>query len=354
MNTIKNANPIIIKSINDLLKFRDEINAGVTETVYGHFCLGNDIDLNNMQWIPIGNFEKRKPFCGIFDGNGYTISNLSIFDLKAKEVGLFGYIQGAKIKGLTVTGAVTSFRTVAGIAGIANKGSRITCCINNVSVTGHWYVGGIVGNNNAILEDCLNLGAITGENFVGGIAGFSCNSISNCTNLANITGDWNIGGIVGFNNTPITNCRNNGTISSLKFSRDYDSYVYSLVIGDSGTADHIFSNTNVGGIAGHNRNSIFSCNNKGDIFGHDSVGGIVGECSSKSAIKECLALNSNITAMGEDFGRIAGESIPNSVFSNNYANKNMQKNSKIHNWRNENYGASQKNGLDKKTDQYTL
>ncbi len=84
----------VIRNIDELKAFRDDVNAGNTyngKTV----ILIADIDLKNENWTPIGNEEH--PFQGNFDGKGHTISNLKCnggvdnpIDLEAIDQGLFG------------------------------------------------------------------------------------------------------------------------------------------------------------------------------------------------------------------------------------------------------------------------
>nr|MBL6467802.1 hypothetical protein [Prevotellamassilia sp.] len=75
--------------------------------------LANDISLkavchpadaaNNVaeaNWNPIGG---ENPFKGIFDGNGHTVSDLYI-NSSGNNLGLFGYVDGAEIKNVTVQG----------------------------------------------------------------------------------------------------------------------------------------------------------------------------------------------------------------------------------------------------------
>ena len=67
--------PFLIKDIDDLIRFRDEVNAGNTyagKTIK----LANDINLGSEEWTPIGNSSNN--FMGYFDGNDKTISNLAI------------------------------------------------------------------------------------------------------------------------------------------------------------------------------------------------------------------------------------------------------------------------------------
>jgi|GEM_PF-4653828 len=51
------------------------------------YVLVADIDLNNEEWTPIG--SSTQPFTGRFDGNGYTISNLKVSQLKGTNIGFF-------------------------------------------------------------------------------------------------------------------------------------------------------------------------------------------------------------------------------------------------------------------------
>ena len=72
-------------------------------------CLGEDIDLENIEWIPIGSYYGTW-FGGVFNGNGHKIRGIKITDNTLPEVGLFGYVRGsgaeAGIKNLTVSGTI--------------------------------------------------------------------------------------------------------------------------------------------------------------------------------------------------------------------------------------------------------
>ena len=55
------------------------------------YILMNDLDLMGEEWVPLGTF--LSPYLGKFDGNGMTISNLTILEDHQLN-GLFGYIKG--------------------------------------------------------------------------------------------------------------------------------------------------------------------------------------------------------------------------------------------------------------------
>jgi hypothetical protein len=138
---------------------------------------------------PIGNSIIN--FNGSYDGQGYVISGLTINRATTENVGLFGYTYGANI---------------------ANIG------LSNCSITGDWYVGGIVGNNRSSsnVSNCYALGAVTGDREVGGVIGYNYSStMSNCYAACTISADYDAGGLVGWNNnSSISNCYALGNVSA--------------------------------------------------------------------------------------------------------------------------------------------
>ena len=84
----------VIATADDLLNFATEVNSGST-SIKG--ILATDIDMSGKIWTPIG--KSSQPFQGIFDGNGYTVSNLTMADNASYDyAGLFGYAKNATIQ----------------------------------------------------------------------------------------------------------------------------------------------------------------------------------------------------------------------------------------------------------------
>ena len=83
------------------------------------FLLGGNIDCStfNDPLIPIGSDDT--PFYSVFDGQGYTISNLKVVGNDVADVGMFGYVaNGATIKNflldspiVSVTGSISNYST---------------------------------------------------------------------------------------------------------------------------------------------------------------------------------------------------------------------------------------------------
>lgn len=125
-----------------------------------HYRLTADIDLADEDFSPIGN--EATPFTGIFDGNGKTISHLTIArGAGSQNLGLFGVIQNAQIVNLTladvqVTGG-SHLGTLVGVAKadpekgeanlIGNCHATGTLRALGTSVIKQTDAGGLVGIN---------------------------------------------------------------------------------------------------------------------------------------------------------------------------------------------------------------
>ena len=143
--------------------------------------LDNDIELTDDDEFPIPTFG------GTFNGNGHTISGLSITQ-SVSPAGLFGVLQkDAVIKNLNVEGTVTPSGDSENIGGIVGENhGTIESCTFNGSVSGKRSVGGIAGRNLAtgIVRACDASGAIFGQSMTGGIVGENLGSIVSCRSRA--------------------------------------------------------------------------------------------------------------------------------------------------------------------------
>ena len=179
--------------------------------------LSSDINLNNLPWTPIGNWDNT--FEGTFDGNGHTIYNLYINAPEGEDVGFFGVTQKATIKGITLENVdISAYSMVAGLVGAAYPANISDCHIaGDVEIVAEWaYVAGIAGycyygtqvdGCSVIAEDTGLIQSVT-RNAVGGITAWLLEGNHNVTNCQvknlNLVGWTNVGGITGFvhyNNT---------------------------------------------------------------------------------------------------------------------------------------------------------
>ncbi len=164
------ADPFIIKTADQLVYFRNQVDAGVSYE--GQYVkLAADIDLRKHLFDPIGfgytyGNDSTTAFMGIFDGGNHTIYNLyqngwdldpdkenySTYTYSTAGAGLFASIENATIKNLVVSGANIVFECVD--MGIIVGYAQGDCHFENIVVTNstianyNRYTGGIVGEVN--------------------------------------------------------------------------------------------------------------------------------------------------------------------------------------------------------------
>ncbi len=129
-------NPYLIETAGDFAYLTS------TSTIWNgnYFSLQNNIDMSNKTWVPIGN--ENNPFSGVFDGNGFTISNLTSSYLNAfSSIGLFGQTQNAVIKNLTIENCDFYSTASAKIGAFVGTAGSETYLINVKNSTSYNAVG---------------------------------------------------------------------------------------------------------------------------------------------------------------------------------------------------------------------
>ncbi len=182
-------NPYRIKDANEL--------GSVWYRPWAHYCLGSDIDLNNINW----SVATVPYFRGSFDGNDYTIHNLQIEG--NGFLGLFGLVDINSI----ITNVALEAVDVQGIdmyiGGLVgrNFGSISSShCTGKIICGAGLYVGGLVGVNQieGVLESSYSAVDISGHGeIVGGLLGLNGGMVTSCYSTGNVTGNNTIGGLVG-------------------------------------------------------------------------------------------------------------------------------------------------------------
>ena len=124
--------PFIIYTAEDLAAIGSN-----PEYLGAYFKQTADIDLAGINWTPISP-EYGEAYSGVYDGNGYTISNLTINTDTFKKVGLFGYtsfssrLLNIKLTNINVVSANEGdWVTVGGLAG-TNLGAVVNAVCSYV------------------------------------------------------------------------------------------------------------------------------------------------------------------------------------------------------------------------------
>ena len=195
--------PYQIKSVDDFNNAAININE---ERSSAYYSVMNDIDFSDKRVYGFG--LETVPFKGIFEGNGYTLKNIKM-DLGTDYVGMFGYNKGT-IRGFNVENiSVKGNNYVGGIAGYSNYG-RIEAISITGTIIGNSEVGGIAGhsdsNSNAGINNVLvkSVNITANSNATGGIAGMAYGgrvqgivekgTITSSNGAGCIFGAWNYSG----------------------------------------------------------------------------------------------------------------------------------------------------------------
>ena len=166
---------------------------GKTIKLDGDLDLGaTDENGETICFDPIGSYRNNKSFKGTFDGQGYTISNLSQntwaldngYYYSDLGMGLFGKVEDATVKNLKIDGASISGEN--GLCGVVAGAAYGDCTFDNITVTNtkcsdyQYYAGGVVGwasgeqtYSNITIDESTILGSQWGDfgNCTGGVIG---------------------------------------------------------------------------------------------------------------------------------------------------------------------------------------
>lgn len=305
---------LVITTAQDLMNFAASVNngdyAGITDVTVE---LGADIDMSGYDWTPIG-IDGNHYFSGTFEGNGCTISNLTITKDTTGYFGLLG-ITDATIQNVNLTGSLTntisdaSGSYVGAVAGYIIGGAIRNCSTSDFTITSSsddltlgQAVGGIVGvAESTQVENCVSGTDIT-LNFeyyyIGGVAGATVGSqVINCSYTGTLallgSGYADCGGIVGNNQqgSEISHCINAGIVGATERTSP--------------------ANAALGGIVGrqdYDGGKVDFCTNAGSVTGEATfMGGIAGTATGGS-IENCLNKGGVESTAGQYTGGIAGSS----------------------------------------------
>lgn len=274
----------------------------------GHYRLANDIALVN-EWRPIG--TEQSPFTGVFDGNGYSISGLTITEPNDNYLGLFGYLDGAFALNVKLVKAKidVSFPLsnenpvyVGLLAGyVASAEPFMGISVDNQSVvnveligdnTSH--IGGLIGRAEGFVsfDDSTNAADVKGNcDFVGGLIGYSnaAVGINASGNSGDIYGINDVGGLIGSPHSSgvVESSFNQGNITGTGNSvggmigNSYSKFTFI----DSFNSGVINGASIVGGFAGALKEAEFNrCANRANVTGSSSAGGFVGMSSTNAIL----------------------------------------------------------------------
>jgi len=173
-------------------------------------ALSTNIDASSLSFSPIS------PFGGIFNGQGHSISNISINLPSNGNVGFFGIANASLIENLGLINATINGSFHVGVLVGFENGATITntYASGTVNAPVNGEAGGLIGFlQSGNVSDSYASVAVVGHGFSGGFVGIeSGGNISNSYSTGAVTGNGN-GGFVGlFNAGSMSNNYSTGAL----------------------------------------------------------------------------------------------------------------------------------------------
>ena len=253
-----------VTSAEGLKNIAKLVNSGATGI---NITLDTDLDLTDMEWTPIGNYEKQ--YTGTFDGNDKTITGLTVTG-SDQYAGLFGRIgSGGKVMNVKLEG------------------------VQIESDNGMSDVGGVAGYSRGTLENCSVSGSVSGSGMngiAGGVVGYQTGgSITGCSSSATVNAGNVAGGVAG--------CTYSATLTACYATGDV-------------TLESINSGGNfVGGVVGDNtnRSTVIACYAWGSVTGSGTiyVGGVTGS-NDLGTLTACYHATGDVTGASRSTGGVVG------------------------------------------------
>jgi len=328
-----------LNEIRNNLGGHHTLMTNLDSSTIGYTALASRTANEGNGWEPIGTLTN--PFEGIFDGQGFEISDLFIYRPDEDEVGLFGRVsEGGLIKNVGLVSVnVTGKKSVGALVGYNRKGTLYSDVgppysktYSYGSVTGEEDVGGLVGNNyDGIVNQCessadvFHVSCAPDEECwrTGGLVGLNSGTVLNCNYNGAVNGDCQVGGLVGLNEALfptqvglVEDCggvysvhgnykvggvagQNVGDIRRASFegvvNGTYEIVIYGALnegaTGNAHSSDTALPGSYVGGVVGWNGGNVEDCSAEVTVEGYQYVGGLAGanngtveDCSSDSKV----------------------------------------------------------------------
>ena len=260
-----------VTSADGLLAWNEAVQKDMTLNC----TLADNIDLTGKDWTPIGT-SFGNSYTGTFDGNGKTITGLTVTGSN-DYAGLFGRIgSGGTVKNVVMEGVQITSDNSSG------------------------YAGGVAGNSWGNIENCSVSGSVSGTLFVGGVVSNQIGgSITGCSSSATVKGEAYVGGIAGETNygATLTACYATGDVT----------------VENDGT-----NNSHAGGVVGYKGGgTLTACYATGSVTGIGSgtiyVGGVTGS-NNLGILTACYHAKGTVNGPAGTTGGVAGRNFKDSMF----------------------------------------
>ncbi|MCL9812896.1 GLUG motif-containing protein [Natranaeroarchaeum aerophilus] len=259
------ANPYVITTVEELQAMNQDLEA--------HYVLGNDIDASETDawdagqgFVPIGDRvsgdRSTTLFSGSFDGQGHTVTGLTIERPGSDYVGPFGGSSGTienvtfedvdmqgntnvggvvgyttgEVRYVTVTGTVESKEgDIGGIAGRVSEGTVERASVDATVRSGESHAGGVIGTTFSEITEVSSAGTVHSEDAVaGGVVGHHASDavVTQAYSSADVSAPIGVGGAFGSHDEPSIGVYSTGAVDA----SEEDPYGFAGFIPNNGAA----------------------------------------------------------------------------------------------------------------------
>ena len=323
--------PYMLYTADDMVAMHDKLRSDFT----CYFKMANDIDLADVDWVPLVTANALLPIN--FDGDGHVIKNLKVASGVSfpSFVGVLdGTIKNVTFKDAVIESDRTSVNQTAVVAGWAGRNAgdceagfdnvhvvnaRVSLTQSVESPTGLMIgQGNGVYANNCSVQGSISAAGKNAEMNLGGFAGVLNGSSGNNNTLTGCSSDVNItciaenarvvGGFIGSVRRPsvITDCSARGSVTgydltattnnALRYSGGFIGYIPTVVTIKNCSAEVNFNNISeksglfVGNITPAGNGSVFEhneCTGSATYINGANVGGLIGYLQADITVKAC-------------------------------------------------------------------
>ena len=225
-----------------------------------NITLTDNIDLTGIDWTPIGK-DDNKAYTGTFDGNGKTITGLTV-TTSDRYAGLFGCIgSGGTVKNVTL------------------KNVQIT----NDNSSGN--AGGVAGWSYGNIENCSVSGSVSGSGMngiAGGVVGFQVGgSLTGCSSSATVNAGNTAGGVAGstMQAATLTACYATGDVTLESINQYYN--FAGGVVGSNSSSSTLKACYAWGSVTGSGSGTVYT----GGVTGSNDLGTLTACYHAKGTVK---------------------------------------------------------------------
>src|SRR5690554_5042824 len=152
----------------------------INNDLFADYIQVADIDLAGYDFEPLGDLSViGLPFLGTYDGQGYTIRNITI-NTEKSQAGIFALKYGGFLRNMIIENVNITAKHGSGVGALVGYTDALieNILLRNITITGNYDIGGLAGGISGTVKKVAIVGVnLTGQGLVGGLVGENSGTI---------------------------------------------------------------------------------------------------------------------------------------------------------------------------------